>query len=101
MQESKQAKSPRTSIWHVSRTHDPTDLLHALQIGREAAVHAEDLLVDNSSHRQAVEVIGKGLPKLDVIPTLALIVKAVDPVDRGALVVPPQQEKVFWVLDLV
>lgn len=33
--------------------------------------------------------------------TLTLIVEAVYPVDGGTLVVPPQQEKVFWVFNFV
>lgn len=32
---------------------------------------------------------------------LTFIIKPVDSVNRGALVIPPQQEKILWVLDLV
>lgn len=64
-------------------------------------MHGEDLLVDDSGDRKAVETIGKSLPQLDVVATLALIVKAIDTVDRGALVVTSEDEEVFGVLDLV
>jgi hypothetical protein len=64
-------------------------------------VHGENLLVDDSSDRKAVEAVGESLPQLDVIATLALVVESIDTVDRGALVVAPKDEKVFGVLDLV
>ena len=86
---------------HISWAHDTADLLHGVQIGAEAAVHSEDLLVDNGGNGEAVEAVGKGLPQLDVVPPLALVVEAVDPVDRGALVVAAQDEEVLGVLDLV
>lgn len=88
-------------VGHVSRPHDTTDLLHALQVGTEAAVAAEDLLVDYGRHRQAVEAVGERLPQLDVVAALALVVEAVYPVDGGALVVAAQQKEVLRVLDLV
>lgn len=85
---------------------------------------AEDFLVYDSSHGQAVEAVREGLPQLYVIPSftwtktdressarhlgghtnrsaLTLVVKAVDPVNRGAFVIPTQQEKVLRVFDLV
>lgn len=34
-------------------------------------LHAEDLLINDSSDRQAVKAISKGLPELDVIPSFA------------------------------
>ena len=41
------------------------------ELGREAPVHAEDLLVHDGRHGQAVEAVGEGLPQLDVVPPLA------------------------------
>lgn len=64
-------------------------------------MHGKNLLVDDSGDRKAVEAIGEGLPKLDVVATLALVVEAIDSVDRGALVVTSEDEEVFGVLDLV
>lgn len=64
-------------------------------------MHGEDLLVNDCSNRETVEAVGEGLPELDVIPSLALVVEAVDPVDGRALVVAAQNEEVFRVLDLV
>lgn len=64
-------------------------------------MHGEDLLVDDSSNGQAVEAVGEGLPQLDVVSSLALIVKAIDTVDGGTLVVTTQNEEVLGVLDLV
>jgi hypothetical protein len=64
-------------------------------------MHSEDLLIDDSGDGQTVEAVGKGLPQLDVVPTLALIVETIDTVDGGALVVASQDEEVLGVLDLV
>ena len=64
-------------------------------------MHREDLLVDNGGNGEAVEAVGKRLPQLDVVPTLALVVEAVDTVDGRAFVVAPQDEEVLGVLDLV
>lgn len=64
-------------------------------------MHGENLLVDDSGDGKAVEAIGKGLPELNVIATLALVVEAIDTVDRSTLVVTSQNEEVLGVLDLV
>jgi hypothetical protein len=84
-------------------------------------VHAEDLLVDDCGDREAVEAVGKCLPELDVVPSLAcagstlvedddnldlanaltFVVKAVDAVDACAFVVAAEDEEVFRVFDLV
>lgn len=64
-------------------------------------MHAKDLFINNSSYGQAVETVSEGLPKLDVVSSLALVVEAVYSVDTGALVVASQQEEVLGVLDLV
>lgn len=90
-----------TSLTYISGTHDTPNLLHGIEIRAQTSVHGEDLLVDNGSDRQAVEAIRKSLPQLDVVPSLAFIVEAVDAVDGGALVVAAENEEVLWVLDLV
>jgi hypothetical protein len=64
-------------------------------------VHGEDLLIDDGRNGQAVEAVGEGLPQLDVVSTLALVVEAVYAVDGRALVVAAQHEEVLRVLDLV
>lgn len=64
-------------------------------------MHSENLLVNDGGNGQTVEAVGERLPQLDVVAALALVVEAVDAVDRGALVVAPQDEEVLGVLDLV
>jgi len=59
------------------------------------------LLIDQRSHRQAVEAVCKCPPQADVVSSLAFVVKAIDAVDRGALVVSAEQEEVLWILDLL
>ena len=91
----------QAGVGDVRRALDVVDLLEGGQLRAETAVDAEDLLVDDGTAREAVEDVREGLPELDGMPALALVVKAVDPVDRGALVVPPEDEEVLGVLDLV
>ena len=86
---------------YVRRPHHAPDLLHGVQVRAQPTVHCEDLLIDDRRDRQAVEAVGEGLPQLDVVTSLALIVEAVDAVDGRALVVAAQDEEVLWVLDLV
>jgi len=92
-------------IWksktYVGRAHDASDLLHGVEIGAQATVHGEDLLINDGGNGQAVEAVGKCLPQLDVVASLALIVEAVDAVDGGTLVVAAENEEVLGVLDLV
>ena len=64
-------------------------------------MHRENLLVNYGSNGQAIEAVGKCLPELDVVSSLALIIEAVDTVDRGALMITTKNEEVFGVLDLV
>jgi len=64
-------------------------------------VHSEDLLINDGGNGQAVEAVGKSLPKLDVVASLALVVETVNTVDGRALVVAAQNEEVLGVLDLV
>ncbi len=60
-----------TCVWYVCGSHDAPDLLHGLQVWTEAAVAAEDLLVDDGCYGQAIEAVCKGLPQLDVEAPLA------------------------------
>ena len=72
---------------------------------------AEDLFIDNSREREAVEAVCKRFPELklvkiywgcsksylDVIPTFAFVIETVDSVDRGALVITSEKEEVLGV----
>lgn len=91
----------RERATYVSGAHHSADLLHRVEIGAQTAVHGEDLLVDDSGDGKAVEAVGEGLPQLNVVTALALVVEAVDSVDGGTLVVATEDEEVLGVLDLV
>ena len=64
-------------------------------------MHGEDLLINDGGNGQAVEAVGKSLPQLDVVASLALVVETVNTVDGSTLVVAAQDEEVLGVLDLV
>jgi hypothetical protein len=86
---------------YISRTHNAANLLHRVEIRAQTTVHGENLLVNDSSNRQAVEAVGEGLPQLDVVSSLALVIETINTVDGGTLVVATQNEEVLGVLDLV
>jgi hypothetical protein len=71
----------KASVWDISRSHDALDLLERAKLRAQASMHAKDLLVDDGSNWQAIEAVSEGLPQLDVVAALALIVKAINSVD--------------------
>ena len=89
------------NLTYICWSHNAADLFHRVQVWTQPSVHREDLLVNDGSNWQAIEAVGKGLPQFYVISPLALIIKAVDTVDRSALMVSPKNEKVLRILDLV
>jgi hypothetical protein len=88
-------------VGHVDGPGDLLDLVEGADLGAEAAVHAQNLLVDEGHNRQTVEALGEGLPQLDAKSSFALVVKAVYSVDRGRLVIASQQEEVLGVFDFI
>jgi len=64
-------------------------------------VYAEDFVVHNGSDGEAVEDHVEGLPQLQTVTELAFIVESINAVDRRALVVATQHEKILGVLNLV
>jgi len=88
-------------VGDVDGALDVPDPGEAVEVRREAPVHAEDLVIDDGSDGEAVEAVGEELPEADAEAALALVVEAVDAVDGGALVVAPEQEEVVRVPDLV
>merc|ERR1719474_8195 len=74
-------------VGDVCRSHDPSDLLHALQIRAQPAVATEDLFIDYSCNGQTVETVGESFPQFNIIPSFAFVIESVYPVDGCALVV--------------
>ena len=64
-------------------------------------MHSEYFLVNDSCDWQAVEAICECLPKFDIVPPLALVVEAVNAVDRSAFVVTSKNEEILRVFDFV
>lgn len=64
-------------------------------------MHTEDLVVDESSNGETVETVGETLPQAHVVSSLALIVEAVNTVDRSAFVIASEEKEVELVFELV
>jgi hypothetical protein len=76
-------------------------LFHRVKIRTKAAVHSQYPLVDNCDNRKAVEAIRECLPELDIVPSLTLVVEAIDAIDRGSLMIATQEKEILWVFNLV
>lgn len=61
----------------------------------------EDLVADDGSHWEAIKTLYEFFPKLERIPSFALVIESVNTVNGAAFVVASQEEEVFRVLDLV
>lgn len=77
------------------------DLFQIFEFRREASVHAENFLVDYCTDWQAVKHVRENFPKFDGVSALAFVVKPVNTVDLGALVIAAKQKEVLGVLDFV
>ena len=54
-------------VWNLNWPNDLENLFEVLQLGAEAAVHAEDLLVDQGAHWHHVEDVREYFPQLQVV----------------------------------
>jgi len=88
-------------VGDVRRAGDLEDLAKPLEVGREAAVHAQNFVLDAAGDRHAVEGVGEDAPELDAVTALALVVEAVDAVQGGAFVVAAKEEELVGVLYFV
>ena len=67
----------------------------------KSPVHTDNLIIDDSRAREAIEGVTKCLPELDAEPAAALVIKAIDAINSSAFMVSAQYKKVFGVLDLI
>mmetsp|Transcript_118986 Transcript_118986/g.331968 ORF Transcript_118986/g.331968 Transcript_118986/m.331968 type:complete len:275 (+) Transcript_118986:91-915(+) len=87
-------------LWDFRGPRDASDLVHVGERRRQATMHADDLIIYETAHRHASEDIAKHLPHLHAVAPLAFIVEAVDPVDRGTLMITAKQKEVLRKLHL-
>jgi hypothetical protein len=86
---------------YICGTHDTPYLLHGVEVWAQATVHGEDFFINDGRDGQTVKAVREGLPQLDVVPSFALVVEAINAVDRCAFVIATENEKILWILDLV
>ena len=90
-----------TRVRNITRPCDVCNLFHLAQLRTQTTMHADDFVIDDCGTRKAVEGVTKRLPKLDAEAATAFIIEPIYPVDSCTFMVPTQDEKVFWVLDLI
>ena len=64
-------------------------------------MHTQYSIINNSTHWQNIKDFLKLSPHFGIIPSFALVIKAVHPVNLMAFVISSEQEEVIWVLDFV
>jgi len=64
-------------------------------------VHTNNLVVNDGCAGEAVEGVAELLPHLDREAATAFIVKAINAVNAGTLVVSTQEKKILGILDFV
>merc|ERR1719201_2578583 len=72
-----------------------------MKLWRNATVHAEYSIVDDSRQWHAVESVAELLPKLNVVILLALIIETIHAADARAFVVAAQEEEALCILDSI
>ena len=77
------------------------ELCHSDELWRQAAVHTQDLIIDESGDGHAVKDVLELFPDADGVAALALVVETVDSIDLTALVISSQQEEILLKLDFV
>lgn len=86
---------------YVSRSHNPADLFHGVEVGGQSSMHGEDFLVNDGCDWKTVETIREGFPQLYVVSSFTLVVEAIYTIDGGTLMVAAKNEEIFGVLDLI
>ena len=64
-------------------------------------MHTDNLIINDSRARKAIEGVAKSLPELHAEPTATLVIKAINAIDSGAFMISAQYKKVFGVFDLI
>lgn len=64
-------------------------------------MHTEDFGSNDCGNRKAVENVNECLPSLDITPSFAFIIEAINSRHIRAFVITPEKEEVLWILDLV
>ena len=64
-------------------------------------MHAKDFFVDDGGDGETVETISESFPQFDAITSLTFIIKPVDTVNGGTLVVTTENEEVVRIFDFV
>ena len=77
------------------------ELCHSDELWRQAAVHTQDLIIDESGNGHAIKDVLELFPDADGVAALAFVVETVDSIDLAALVISSQQEEILLKLDFV
>lgn len=51
-------------------------------------MYTKDLFIDNGSDGEAVEGVGESFPQFYIVPSLALVIEAIDSADGRTFMIP-------------
>ncbi|WVY89668.1 hypothetical protein V8G54_035182 [Vigna mungo] len=91
----------QASVGNCSRTDYIPDFIQVCEFRGKTTMHAQYFIIYKGSHRKAVKTLGEGFPKPHIKPSLTFIIKPINPINGSTLMIPPQQEKVFWIFDFI
>jgi len=91
----------KARIRYVSWPHDIFDRVDFVEFRGESSVHAKNFVIDEGCNGQAIEAVGEDFPELDSVAALTLIIKPVNSVDAGTLVVSSEKEEVLGEFNFV
>lgn len=64
-------------------------------------MHTANLIINDGTAREAVEGVAELFPQLNRKSTTTFIIKSINAVDSGTLMVSTENKKILWVLDFV
>ena len=91
----------KASIRHILWSLVGVYHLDIIQIWTKTAVHTQYPIINNRTNWQNIEDGAELSPQFDTIPSFALVIKAVHPVNGLAFVVASEQEEVIRVLNFI
>lgn len=91
----------QASVGNRCWTLKTPDLIQVIEFRRKTTMHAQYFIIYKGCHGKAVKTVSKGFPKPHIKPPLTFIIKPINPINGSTLMIPPQQEKVFWIFDFI
>ncbi|KAL3809075.1 hypothetical protein ACHAXA_007860, partial [Cyclostephanos tholiformis] len=88
-------------VGNVARPIEVGDLLQAFHLRTESTMHAKYFLVYYRTHGEAVEDVAEDFPQPNGVPSFALVVETINPIDPRRFVISSEDEEILGIHYLV